>query len=119
MLKATGGSGLNGDSIPFVPKEFWDESVAQGHPLALQAEGDTNDPALNWSTLGWGYWGRQSNPGDAAGYRWSYGTVYVTCGPAFHHLGCFVLDGARGMHMYRVLAGFSCSRVALADVVLM
>ena len=21
------------------------------------------------------YWGRQSNPGDAAGYRWTYGTV--------------------------------------------
>ena len=75
MLKATGGAGFNGDSIPFVPKKFWDASVKAGYPLALQAEGGTQDPALSWSTLGWGYWGRQSNPSDAAGYNWTYGTV--------------------------------------------
>ena len=75
MLKQTGGAGINGDSLPFVPESFYNESVRQDYPIALQAEGGTRDAALNWSTLGWGYWGRQSNPGDAAGYHWTYKTV--------------------------------------------
>jgi len=53
--------GINGDSIPFVPRSFWDAPVAAGYPIALQAEGGASDAALGWSTLGWGYWGRQSN----------------------------------------------------------
>ena len=55
LLKQTGGAGLNGDSIPFVPKSFWEASVKADYPLALQAEGGTQDDALSWSTLGWGY----------------------------------------------------------------
>ena len=69
LLKQTGARGINGDSLPFVPQSFWNDSVAENWPIGLQAEGGTRDQALPWSTIGWGYWGRQSNPGDAAGYR--------------------------------------------------
>ena len=100
MLKATGGAGLNGDSIPFVPREFWDESVGQGHPLALQAEGDTNDPALNWSTLGWGYGNFDIIP------------VHLTrvCQPS-HHLTCAVRYVLLSAHPDRVLIG-ACNPMA-------
>jgi hypothetical protein len=73
---------------PFLqPEAIWNESANGDYPLALQAEGGSQDAALSWSTLGWGYWGRQSNPGDAPGYHWTYDTVplvdrfkYVTSG---------------------------------------
>jgi hypothetical protein len=34
LLKQTGGAGINGDSIPFVPEAFWNASVDAGeiHP---------------------------------------------------------------------------------------
>jgi gamma-glutamyl hercynylcysteine S-oxide synthase len=72
LLKATGGRGINGDSEPFVNISFWQAGQALNLSLALQAEGGTRDNALNWSATGWGYWGRQSNPGDAPGYNWTY-----------------------------------------------
>tara|TARA_B110001452_G_scaffold156237_1_gene130085 strand:- start:70 stop:2031 length:1962 start_codon:yes stop_codon:yes gene_type:complete len=72
LLKKTGGRGINGDSRPFVDRDFWQAGRALNYSLALQAEGGTRDAALNWSATGWGYWGRQSNPSDAAGYNWSY-----------------------------------------------
>ena len=75
LLRQTGGVGINGDSIPYLPKAFWTAGEAEGYPLALQAEGGTRDEALNWSNVGWGYWGRQSNPSDAPGYHWTYDTV--------------------------------------------
>ena len=52
LLRLTGGAGLNGDSLPFVPESFWNASVAADYPLALQAEGGASDSALRWSTLG-------------------------------------------------------------------
>jgi len=58
LLRRAGAQGINGDSIPFVPRSFWDASVAAGYPIALQAEGGASDAALGWSTLGWGNWGR-------------------------------------------------------------
>ena len=87
LLRATGGRGLNGDSQPFVNRSFWQAGLALNYSLALQAEGGTRDAALNWSATGWGYWGRQSNPGDPAGYNWTYAAPplvdrfkYVTAG---------------------------------------
>ena len=50
----SGGAGINGDSLPFVPRAIWNASVAAGYPLALQAEGGAQDAALSWSTMGWG-----------------------------------------------------------------
>ena len=54
LLRQTGGAGINGDSLPFVPRAIWNASVAAGYPLALQAEGGAQDAALSWSTMGWG-----------------------------------------------------------------
>ena len=53
LLRRVGAQGTNGDSIPFVPRSFWDASVAVGYPIALQAEGGASDAALGWSTLGY------------------------------------------------------------------
>ena len=36
LLRRAGTQDINGDSIPFVPRSFWDASVAAGYPIALQ-----------------------------------------------------------------------------------
>lgn len=77
LLKQTGGSGLNGDCLPFFPQSYYNASVAANYPLALQAEGGAQDESLRWTTTGWGYWGRQGHDSDPAGYNWTldYDTV--------------------------------------------
>lgn len=75
LLELTGGSGFNGDSLPFVPQEYYQASTAANYPLTLQAEGCARDEALRWSTTGWGYWGRAGHDDDPAGYNWTYATV--------------------------------------------
>ena len=40
----------------FVPRSFWDAAAAAGYPLAFEPEGGGSDAALNWATMGWGYW---------------------------------------------------------------
>ena len=56
LIKQTGGDGFNGDTMNFVPKSFWDAALAVDHPLAFEPEIGGTDAALNWTTLGWGYW---------------------------------------------------------------
>jgi len=56
LLKLTGGDGFNGDTMGVVPKVFWDAAVAVNYPLAFEPEGGGTDEALNWATMGWGYW---------------------------------------------------------------
>ena len=56
LLKQTGGDGFNGDTMGFVPQSFWDASKAVAHPIALEPEGGGTDEALDWDTMGWGYW---------------------------------------------------------------
>ena len=75
LLQRTGGAGFNGDSIPFVPESYFNESLQAHYPVALQAEGGARDQALDWSTLGWGYWGRAGHDNDPSGYNWTYETV--------------------------------------------
>lgn len=57
LLKQTNGDGLNGDTMVFFDEEFYAESAKVGHPIALEPEGGGTDKALNWQTMGWGYWG--------------------------------------------------------------
>ena len=38
LLVATGARGLNGDSLPFVNRSFWDAGNFLNYPLALQVE---------------------------------------------------------------------------------
>ena len=90
LLRRAGAQGINGDSIPFVPRSFWDASVAAGYPIALQAEGGASDAALGWSTLGWGYWGRQSSPPDAPGYNWTYAAAPLVDRFKFNTRGAFL-----------------------------
>jgi formylglycine-generating enzyme required for sulfatase activity len=56
LLKQTDGDGLNGDTMGFFGNEFYAESASLGHPIALEPEGGGSDQALNWTTMGWGYW---------------------------------------------------------------
>ncbi len=51
-------NGLNGDTMFPVNREFYEEALKVGHPLALEPEagmGKTID-GLAWNVLSWGYW---------------------------------------------------------------
>lgn len=53
---AVGADFLNGDTMNFMPRTFFDASVAAGRPLALQPEGGPSLQGLEWTKMGWGYW---------------------------------------------------------------
>ncbi len=58
ILKQTNGDGINGDTLGYVDKSFWDRAMDLEHPIALEPEWGNNGAefALLWSTMGWGYW---------------------------------------------------------------
>lgn len=56
LIKQTGGDGFNGDTMSFVPAQFWDAAEADKYPLAFEPEIGGSDAALNWTTMAWGYW---------------------------------------------------------------
>mmetsp|Transcript_50215 Transcript_50215/g.92764 ORF Transcript_50215/g.92764 Transcript_50215/m.92764 type:complete len:725 (-) Transcript_50215:50-2224(-) len=56
LIKQIGADGFNGDTMPFIPEEFWTASQEAGWPLALEPEIAGNITSLNWQTMGWGYW---------------------------------------------------------------
>eukprot|EP01048_Picozoa_sp_COSAG05_P012231 COSAG05_NODE_1209_length_5506_cov_3.412613_1_plen_664_part_00 len=51
LLKGTHADGINGDTMQFVPEDWWNVSVKIGWPLALEPEGGGAYPALNWETM--------------------------------------------------------------------
>lgn len=51
LLKNTHADGINGDTMKFVPQDWWNVSVAVSWPLALEPEGGGSYPALNWETI--------------------------------------------------------------------
>ena len=53
LLKQTGGNGINGDTMEFLPESFWDWAVTKSYPIAFEAEDGGTDESLNWSTMGW------------------------------------------------------------------
>lgn len=76
LIVSTGGEGFNGDTMGFIPESFYtvcprlktrcspqQESLKLGKPLALEPEGGGNEDAINWATLGWGYWDYKFIPG--------------------------------------------------------
>ena len=63
LLKQTHGDGFNGDTLGFVPRSFWESATKADYPLAFEPEGGGTDDALNWSTMGWGYWSYLGNAG--------------------------------------------------------
>jgi len=64
MVKKTGGDGFNGDTMSDVPKSFWDAALHKSYPMAFEPEHAERSPdvALNWTTMGWGYWNYPSKP---------------------------------------------------------
>ena len=56
LLKQTGGDGFNGDTMVVVPESFWAAAEKAKYPLAFEPEDGGTDDALNWATMGWGYW---------------------------------------------------------------
>jgi len=56
LLKQTGGDGINGDTMDHIPKSFWTAALKNNYPYAFEPEDGGTDQALNWSTMGWGYW---------------------------------------------------------------
>jgi hypothetical protein len=63
LLKQTHGDGFNGDTMDFVGQSFWAAAEKADYPLAFEPEGGGTDDALNWSTMGWGYWSYLGNAG--------------------------------------------------------
>ncbi|KAL1529001.1 hypothetical protein AB1Y20_010322 [Prymnesium parvum] len=62
FAKEIGADGINGDTLYTVPRSFWEESLKQNHPLAMQAELGGSLASLAWTTLGWGEAGGWSLP---------------------------------------------------------
>jgi hypothetical protein len=56
VIKETAADGFNGDTMPFVPEDFYTQSVKIGHPIAMEPEGSGTADSANWDTMGWGYW---------------------------------------------------------------
>ena len=47
----------------FVPQSFYASALKVDYPIAFEPEGGGTDDALNWSTMGWGYWQYDTVPG--------------------------------------------------------
>lgn len=62
LLKQTDGDGFNGDTMGSVPESFWTAAKESNYPLAFEPEGGGIDQALNWETMGWGYWSYPTIP---------------------------------------------------------
>ena len=56
LLKQVNADGFNGDTMSYVPEDFWIQSVNNGHPLAIEPEGGPQEATLNYTKMGWGYW---------------------------------------------------------------
>ena len=69
-LTEVGADGVNGDTLDGVPQVLATDSIASGHPLALEPEdGLGGDEKINWNTLNWGYWNYQFTP-SVSRYKW-------------------------------------------------
>jgi hypothetical protein len=57
-----GADFVNGDTMDVMPREFFDETVRIGHPMALQPEWGPDHLTVPWTTMGWGYWSETGVP---------------------------------------------------------
>jgi formylglycine-generating enzyme required for sulfatase activity len=60
LLKQTKGDGFNGDTMPYIQREFWDAGIQNDYPFVGEPElgGYGNTEAVsssNWDPIGWGY----------------------------------------------------------------
>jgi formylglycine-generating enzyme required for sulfatase activity len=66
VMKQVGADGCNGDVLAAITKDYFDKSLAEGHPLVLEPElglgvfgtvdAATARLSLGWNTMTWGYW---------------------------------------------------------------
>lgn len=59
LMAAVGADGINGDTMGAVPLAFRTASDKTGHPIVFEPEGGdggSNDAAVAWNNMGWGYW---------------------------------------------------------------
>ena len=69
-LAEVGADGVNGDTLDGVPQVLETDSIAGGHPLALEPEsGLGGDEKINWNVLNWDYWDYQFTP-SVSRYKW-------------------------------------------------
>jgi formylglycine-generating enzyme required for sulfatase activity len=64
-LAAVGADGINGDTMPAVPRAYRIASDKTGHPLAFEPEGLRVDEALAYNNMNWG----QATPDPSAVHR--------------------------------------------------
>ena len=76
VLAQTGADGLNGDTFPYVGKEYWDDALLHGLAPAIEPElggieydGTPKMEWLNWHAMSWGYWDFPKAP-LVAKYKW-------------------------------------------------
>lgn len=68
MLETTDADGFFGDTISSAGHrgsglaQFYRDSVAAGHPAAIQPEGGGTAEGLNFTVFGWGYWTQAGVP---------------------------------------------------------
>jgi formylglycine-generating enzyme required for sulfatase activity len=70
LLNATHADGINGDTMSFVPQDWWNDSVKVGRPLALEPEGGGTYPALNWETMSVCHCGYKPGLQTVDHYKW-------------------------------------------------
>lgn len=78
LLKETNGDGINGDTFPWVPEEYFVESVSRNNKAAAlepelggrEYDGRLLNTWLNWHTMSWGYWDYPSGRPPVAKWKW-------------------------------------------------
>lgn len=56
LLKDCGADGFNGDTMLGIPQDFYQCSLDNGYPVALEPEGWSQYNEISWTPMGWGYW---------------------------------------------------------------
>lgn len=73
MMAKAGADGLNGDTMNAVTKDYWDNSLDAGRPLALEPELGMSGggwTSLSWNTMSWGYWDYTSHVPKVSVNKW-------------------------------------------------
>ncbi|HEX3602280.1 MAG TPA: SUMF1/EgtB/PvdO family nonheme iron enzyme [Lacipirellulaceae bacterium] len=70
LVKQFGADGINGDTMPGIPRDFFEASTQLDYPVGLQPEGAFHDQEmLAWNTMSWGYWKYEQVP-VVSQYKW-------------------------------------------------
>jgi hypothetical protein len=48
LIKDTAADGFNGDTMPYIPENFYTQSVKDNWPIAMEPEGGGDEMSINW-----------------------------------------------------------------------